>query len=108
MLKKIIEKCSTLNIYEKRSVTDKYCELVFYSKDTNKCNKIFTEIFGQATKPAGTKPTKDNMRLVKDYGGISANQTLFNKDFDNATVIAMLWPWQDGVFTTLKIALLEK
>lgn len=106
MLKGIIEKCSTLNIYEKRSMTDKYCELVFYSKDTDKWNKIFNNIFHQAVKPAEAKSTKDDLRLTKDYGGICDNQTLFKKEFEGTTIIAMFWPWQDGVYTTLKVAVL--
>ena len=106
MLKEIIEKFSTLNVYEKRCVTDKYCELVFYTKDIDKWDKIFTEIFGQAIKPAGTKPTKDDLRLTQDYNGVNTNQTLFKQEFGATMAIAMFWPWQDGIFTTLKIAVL--
>jgi hypothetical protein len=107
ILKEIIEKCSTLNVYKKRCITDKYCELVFYSKDIDEWNKVFTDIFGQAIKPVGTKPTKDDLHLTKDCSGIYDNQTLFKKEFDDATIIAMFWPWQDGTLTTLKITVLE-
>ena len=107
MLKEIIEKFGALNVYERRSISDEYCELVFYSKDIDEWNKVFTEIFGQAIKPTGARPTKDDLRLTDDYGGVQNNQTLFKKEFDGATVIAMFWPWQDKTFTTLKLSLLK-
>lgn len=107
-LKEIIEKCLALNIYEKRSVDEEYCELVFYNKELDKWEKIFTDALGSAVKPPETRPTREDMRLTNDYGGIEANQTLFKKDFDGATMIAMFWPWGDCEHTTLKIALLRK
>ena len=108
MLKKIIEKCDALKIEARRSIADDYCELVFYTKDTDQWNKTLTDIFGPAMKPAKTKPTPDTRSLTKDHGGIYYNQTLFKKEFDGTTIIAMFWPWQDGVHTTLKAATLEK
>ncbi len=108
MLKKIIETCLMLSIHEKRDINDKYFELVFYNKEIDEWIKIFTNILGAAVKPANTKPTKENLRLTEDYGGIYGNQTLFKKEFDDAMIIAMFWPWQDNTHTTLKIALLKK
>ena len=107
-LKEIIEKCSKLSVYEQRDITDEYDELVFYNREIDEWNKIFIVILGQPTKPAGVKPTKDDLRLVEDYGGIDDNQTLFKKEFDDVTVIAMFWPWGDDVHTTLKIAFLKR
>jgi len=107
-LKEIIEKCSKLGVYERRYVTDDYDGLVFYNRELDKWNKIFTAILGPSIKPAGVKPTKDDLRLTKDYGGINDNQTLFKKGFDDATVIAMFWPWQDGVHATLKMVSLKR
>jgi len=107
MLREIVEKFDKLDIYEKRSITDKYCELVFYSKDTKKWSEILAGFLGQAVKPAGEEPTKDDLLLTKGYGGIHKNQTLFKKELGNAVIIAMFWPWQDGTFTTLKAALNE-
>jgi len=106
--KEIVERCSTLRIYEKRRIADDYKELVFYSKDTDQWHKIFTDILNPAIKPEGVKPTKDDLALTRDYGGISDNQTLFKKEYEDATVIAMFWPWQDGAYTTLKMISLQK
>ena len=108
ILREIIKKCDTLSIYEERCITDEFCELVFYNKDTDEWNNIFADILGHAIKPAGIKPTKDDQYLTKEYGGTWFDQTLFKKEFDDVTVIAMFWPWQDGIHTTLKMALLKK
>jgi hypothetical protein len=106
--KEIIKKCSMLEIYDKRSVTDEYVELVFYSKEIDKWNRIFADVLGPAIKPPGIKPTEDDLHLTKDYGGIWGDQTLFKKDFNNTTIISMFWPWQDNIHTTLKTVLIKK
>ena len=108
MIKEIVEKFSNLDIYEKRCITDEYCELVFFSKDTAEWKKILTDILGPAVKPPEIKPTKEDEFLTKDRGGIHDDQTLFKKLFGPLTVIAMFWPWQDGIHTTLKVAVIGK
>ena len=107
-LKDIIAKCNGLEIYENRSLSDEYCELVFLSKDNEKWNKVFVDILGPAIKPTDAKPAKDDLQLTKDYGGIQDDQTLFKKKYADKTLIAMLWPWQSGTYTTLKLILLNK
>ena len=107
-LREIIEECSTLSVCEERCITDEYGELVFYNREIDEWNKILADMFGPAIKPAGVEPTKGDLLLTEDYGGIWADQTLFQKDFDDVTVIAMFWPWKDDIHTTLKMALLNK
>ena len=104
--KQIIEKCEGLSVYEKRSLEDGYSELVFYSKEANEWNRVVVDILGPAVKPAGVKPSQDHQNVTKEYGGIHANQTLFKKEYGDFSVIAMFWPWQDGIYVTLKIAVL--
>ncbi len=108
MLKKIIEKCMTLNIYEKRTISDEYCELVYRNEDIEKLTDIFTDILGPVAKPPRCKPTKEDTILTKEYGGIYDNQTLFKGESQEAVIVAMLWPWSDGAHTTLKLALAKK
>ena len=93
-----------LNIYEKRSANIECAEIVFCAKDAEAWMKMFSETFGLATKPTGKKPTKDDLELTQKYGGIRDNQTLFKKNFNGTTIIAMLWPWQDKEHITLKLA----
>jgi len=80
MLKEIINKGQKLGIKEKRRFSDEYCELIVFSKELNEWINIFTEFLGPALKPAGVKPTLDDLALTKDYGGIYENQILFKKD----------------------------
>ena len=107
ILKDIIGKCSGLNIDEKRSIADDYVEIVFLNKEIGAWRKVLTDTLGPEIKPAGVEPTESELDLTKDFGGIRGNQTLFKKAFDDVIVIAILWPWQDGVRTTLKIALFK-
>lgn len=108
ILKEIIEKCSTLSIAEVRSASEDSYELVFFSQETEQWSKLLSDVLGPAVKPKGVKPTQEQDDLTKDYGGIFADQTLFKKDFDNATVLGMFWPWQDNIHTTLNLVLIKK
>lgn len=108
MLKEIIEKCNNLTIDERRSLTDDYAEVVLLNKERDQWNKILVEVLDPAIKPTGQVATEEDLQLTEDYGGIHDNQTLFKKEFDGFTIIVMLWPWQDNVHTTLKMARLKK
>jgi len=107
-LREIFERCSTLRVQERRHQDETYGELVFYNEEIDEWERILSEVLGPPVKPAGTRPTKDLLQLTENYGGIQTGQTLFMREFDDFTVIAMFWPWQDGTHTTLKIALLKK
>ncbi len=107
-MKDIIDRCFKLDIYEKRSVTDDYCELVFHNKDNSEWESIITDFLGVAVKGPKAKPSKSDDLLTNEYGGINVGQTLFKKEFKGFTIIAMFWPWGDGGHTTLKLIRLSK
>jgi hypothetical protein len=107
-LREILDRCSLLEVEERRHQKEAYSELVFHNKDINEWHRILSEALGPPAKPAGKNPTKDLLRLTQEYGGILTGQTLFAKEFDDITVIAMFWPWGNGKHTTLKMAVLEK
>ena len=107
-LKEIIEKCNALNVNEKRATSDTYCEFVIATKEINEWGTMLTGILGPATKLVNVEPTEEDTRITKEYGGIFDNQILFNKKFEDGTIIAMFWPWQDGAHTTVKIAFIKK
>lgn len=107
-INEITEKCSKLEVSEERAVQDDYYEVVFCNKVLEQWNKALTDILGEAVKPAGQKVAVDHLMLTKDFGGIYQNQTLFKKDFEDSSLIAMFWPWQDNIHTTLKVALIKK
>ncbi len=107
-LKEVIEKCKTLDIYEERAVAGDYYEIVFFTKDTEKWQGLCESILGKAVKPAGTEPSSEDIKLTQKYGGIRSNQTLFKKQTDSMIIVAMFWPWQDEVRTTVKVAVIKK
>lgn len=107
-LKEITSRFSELEIYEQRSSSESYNELVFLNSEFDKWLGVLSDIFGPAVKPAGQEPSDAHSQLTKSFGGIFSNQTLFSKEFDGSMAIAMFWPWQDNTHTTLKIALIDK
>ena len=106
MIKDIIEKCAAFDVYEKRETKDGYFEVVFFNKDAEVWNKALSDIMGPAAKLPGVKPSKEDSLLTKDHGGILANQILFKKKSCSSIVIAVFWPWRDGIHTTLKVVAL--
>ena len=104
-LQEIIAELIKLDVYEKRSISDDYGELVLLN--TPALHKTLTDIFGPAMKESNEKPDKEMIILAKEYGGIRNNQTLFKKDSQSCILIAMLWPWDDAQHITLKLAVVK-
>ncbi len=107
-LKEIVSYCRDLDIFENRCSTDDFYEVVFYNKDLSHWIRILEAFLGPARKSAGQEPSKEDLELTADSGSIRIEQTLFEKKFENGTIIAKLWPWKDGVHTTLRMAMLLK
>ena len=107
-LDKIIEQCAMLNIHEKRCIKDEYRELVIYNKDLDQWSQILSDTLGFPIKPSGSKPTKEDSYWTKSHGGIYTHQTLLKKEYESNVLIAMLWPWQNEVYVTLKMAITQK
>lgn len=106
-LQKILDRIIQLDIKEKRTISEEYIEIVFLNKDSGAFHKIFTDLLGPPEKPQGAKPSKESLNITKDYGGIRANQIFFKNRFGENTIIAMFWPWQDDIHTTLKVAIIR-
>ncbi len=102
----ILSQARDLAIYERRSLSAEYCELVFFNRDLEAWQHILSSSLGDPRKPPGTEPTRADLELTSKTGGIRFNQTLFEKNFGNETVIAKIWPWDDGEHITLKMAVL--
>jgi hypothetical protein len=102
----ILVQARDLGIYERRSLSDEYCELVFFSRDLDAWLRILSGSLGVPRKPAGREPTQADLGLTSNTGGIRINQTLFEKELGGKTVIAKIWPWDDERYMTLKMAML--
>ena len=102
-LKEFTQRIAGINVYQVREVSDDYQEQVIFNADIKKWSTILEEVLGPPVKPAGVDPSGTDLVLCQIYGSIMKNQTLYRKAFGDATILAMLWPWQDGTHTTLKI-----
>lgn len=103
----IIKECDRLNVAETRDRGDDYWEFVVYNQDLPDWTALLTESLGTAAKPAGKKPSRDDLRITEKWGEIRTEQTLFVKNFAEAAIFAMFWPWQDNNHTTLKITMAQ-
>lgn len=106
ILDSIMAQASKLEVFERRSMSAEYCELVFFSQDLDTWHIILASVLGEPKKPAGREPTEADLGITSGTGGIRINQTLFERNFGDMTVIAKFWPWGDERYITLKMAVL--
>ena len=105
-LEQILQACKKFKVHEKRVISDEYYELVIFNDEIEEWTTVLSSILGAAQKPSGVEPTQGDLDLTKASGGIRVEQTLFKKELGDLTIIAKFWPWEDNVYTTLKMALL--
>lgn len=84
-----------------REDQDNYLEAVVVKKELEKLTARLEKFLGSAISPS--KLPKQLVRTLKEFGGIRAGQTLYFKEGEGSTVIAILWPWNDKEHTTVKI-----
>ncbi|MFH1783625.1 MAG: hypothetical protein ABH868_01815 [bacterium] len=107
-LQDLIEKCSGLPIDEVRTLKDDSYEVVFLTQHTQEWSDVLGSMLGTPIKPKGVSPNQLHDEMTKDHGGVFTNQTLFMKDVEDAVIIAMYWPWQDDIHTTLNVVWMKK
>lgn len=106
-----MQKCKkkNLGIHDKRSFTFEKIELVVYQAEINEWQSIFEADYNGTKKMPGIKPSDDDMRLTRTYGGINEFQTLFVNALDQDLIaIAMFWPWNDKEHMTLHMGFVHK
>lgn len=102
-LREFFVDCLSIDSCERRVEENEYIELVLPREAVERYLSSLQIAFGLAVKPEGKRPSWRLRWLAKEYGGIRKNQTLFLKDFPEERFLAMLWPWQDGEYATLKL-----
>ena len=105
-------------IFESRTDTDSYEEVVILSKDLSAWNESFTEKLGpplistEEIEIVGSSEdvlsSKINVALefADSFGGIGEGQTLYHGTYDSAVILIMIWPWQNNINVTIKKAIL--
>ena len=81
-----------------------YLEFVSTTKDLSDIYPVLEEYFGPPFKPAGVVPTKEAVLRSAHYGGIEIQQTLYYIEQEGLSSCAMIWPWQDKMRATIKVA----
>ena len=89
---------------EKRCVSDDFVELVFQSQEVDQWQRILQAFLGDPIKPKGQEPSEKDLELTAKTGGIRLDQTLFEKEFQDCSIIAKFWPWMDNIHITLRMA----
>lgn len=80
---------------------DNYFEAVVAKNELLKVTACLEKFFVSPILPSQLPSA--SKKTLKQFGGIMQGQTLYFKNYDSDNVIAMLWPWSDGVHTTVKI-----
>lgn len=78
-----------------------YFEAVVVKDEIAKLNACLDKYLGPAIEPS--QLPKELEETVKEIGGVRSGQGLHYKRGKEETIIALLWPWQDGMCTTIKI-----
>lgn len=87
--------------------TDTDCDNLFegiiHTNKVDRVNQKLQDLFGQPAWPSKNRLSLKMENLIKQYGGIMQGQTLYLNNMKNEVVFAMIWPWKDGVHTTVKL-----
>lgn len=97
------EQVKSIGFDELRTERDNYFEAVIVKSKLRNLIKTLKNFFGGSVWPSRNRLSLEIEGAIKDYGGIMDGQTLYFYNQDHNTIFAMLWPWQDGEHTTVKI-----
>lgn len=92
-----------INLDNLRLDCDNHFEAVILKSGLDKLIERLERFFGSPAWPSKNKLTIKMQETINGFGGIMVGQTLYFRDKGNDIVFAMLWPWQDGQRTTVKI-----
>lgn len=101
----LIKEIKAGSFTEMRKDSDRYFEAVVTKQELPNLTKRLERFFGVPTWPSKNKISSQAQGIIKDFGGIMPNQTLYFWCEGKDTAFAMLWPWSDGENITVKIAL---
>ncbi|MDD2679298.1 MAG: hypothetical protein PHO03_00645 [Candidatus Omnitrophica bacterium] len=90
--------CETL-----RTDSDNFFEAVVIKEELAKLHERLKNFFGEPAFPSKEKLSFQAQETIKGFGGIMPGQTLYFKNEGRDSTFAMIWPWQDGRHTTIKI-----
>jgi len=86
-----------------RTDEDNYFEAVVVKGEIDKLKQRLEKFLGGPAYPSADKLPPQTEKKIKEFGGIMSGQTLYFHNEGEKDIFAMLWPWQDGYHTTVKI-----
>jgi hypothetical protein len=99
----LIVAAADLKCEESRARLEAYFEIVLKRADLEAAEDLLRGYFGKPAKPAGQLASPEIVELMRPYGGVRPAQTVYFRAGADAGEFAFIWPWSDGVLTTLKI-----
>lgn len=91
-----------------RSEEETYFEAVIQNELVQELAGKLKVYLGAAVFTGGEKLADNVKKIINQFGGINPGQTLYLLQENDTVILAMFWPWQDRLHTTLKMALLTK
>lgn len=91
-----------INFDSLRVDSEDYFEAVVLSAELSKLTACLNSCLGPPAWPSQQALSLDVEKAIDGFGGIMPGQTLYFTSQAGGVVFVMLWPWQDGVHTTLK------
>jgi len=86
-----------------RTDKDDYFEAVVIRDEVAKLKERLEKFLGTPAYPSKDKLSPQIEKRIKEFGGIMSGQTLYFRNEGGKNILAMLWPWQDGYHTTIKL-----
>jgi hypothetical protein len=83
--------------------SDNYFEGVILKNELITMRERLERFFGTPVWPSKSRLSLRIEEGIRNYGGIGSGQTLYYYSQAGQTLFAMLWPWQDGQRTTVKL-----
>ena len=99
----IRDEVKKMSIEALRSDKTDYFEAVIIKEELGKINERLKIFFGEPASDSKSSLPREVQDKIDGFGGINPGQTLYLRNEGSDSIFAMLWPWQDGKRTTLKI-----
>jgi hypothetical protein len=105
---KIKEAVKNIRFGALRLDNDTKFEAVIIKEEMDKLIALLESFFGPPAFPSKNRLPLETHETINALGGIMAGQTLYYSNQGNYNIFVMLWPWQDGQHTTVKIIKIGK
>ena len=88
-----------------RTDCDNFFEGVIIQQELDKLNLQLKNFLGEPVYPSKNRLAFKVKETVDSFGGVMPGQTLYYKNLGKDGIFALLWPWKDGLRTTVKVVL---